>query len=43
LGTYGDGRDVGQVSGHARGVDDIVESQFVDERAGLQEERQRLS
>jgi hypothetical protein len=38
----GDGGDVGKVGGHARGVDDIVEGELVDERAGLEEEGQRL-
>jgi hypothetical protein len=38
----GDGGDVGEIGGHAGGVDDIVEGELVDERAGLEEEGQRL-
>lgn len=38
----GDGGDVGKVGGHTGGVDDIVEGEVVDVRAGLEEEGQRL-
>jgi hypothetical protein len=38
----GDRRDVGKVGGYARSVDDIVEGELVDERAGLEEEGQWL-
>jgi hypothetical protein len=38
----GDGGDVRKVGGHAGGVDDVVEGELVDERAGLEEEGQRL-
>ena len=31
-----------KVGGHTGGVDDIVEGELVDERAGLEEEGQRL-
>jgi hypothetical protein len=34
---------MGQVGGDAGSVDDIVESELVNERAGFQEERKRLS
>jgi len=33
---------VREVGGHAGSVDDIVEGELVDERAGLEEEGQRL-
>ena len=39
----GDGGNVGQVGGHTGGVDDIVERELVDERAGLEEEGQWLA
>jgi hypothetical protein len=38
----GDGGDVRKVGGHAGGVDDIVEGELVDERAGLEKEGQGL-
>jgi hypothetical protein len=38
----GDGGDVRKVGSHTGGVDDIVEGELVDERAGLEEEGQRL-
>jgi len=38
----GDGGDVGEISGDAGRVDDIVEGEVVDERAGLEEEGERL-
>lgn len=38
----GDGGDVGEVGGHAGGVDDIVEGEVVDVRAGLEKEGERL-
>lgn len=38
-----DGRDVRQVGGNTWSVDDIVERKVVDERAGLEEEGQRLA
>jgi len=34
--------DVGEISGNTRGVDYIVQSKLVNERAGLEEERQWL-
>lgn len=40
--TNGRRRDVGQVGSDTRGVDDIVESELIDERRKLQEEGQRL-
>lgn len=40
--TYGNGGDVRQISGNTGGVDHIVESQLVDQRAGLEEEREGL-
>lgn len=40
--TYGLGRDVRQVGSNTRGVDDIVERKLINERAELQEQRQRL-
>ncbi len=40
--THSVGRDVGEVGGDARGVDDIVERELVDERAELEEKGQRL-
>ena len=33
---------MGEVGGHAGGVDDIVEGEVVDVRAGLKEEGERL-
>ena len=33
---------MGKVGGYTGGVDDIVEGELVDERAGLEEEGQRL-
>lgn len=33
---------MGEISGDARGVDNIVERKLVNERAGLEKERQRL-
>jgi hypothetical protein len=36
------GRDVGEVGSNARGVDDIVECELVDEGADLKEEREGL-
>lgn len=40
--TYSDRRDVREVSSNTRGVDDIVESKLINERAGFQEKRKRL-
>jgi len=40
--TYGYRRDVGEIGCDARGIDDIVERELVDQRAGLQEEGERL-
>ena len=40
--TYSRRRNVRQVRRHARSVDNIVESEFVNEVAGLEEEGQRL-
>jgi hypothetical protein len=40
--TYGNGGDVREISGNTGGVDHIVESQLVDQRAGLEEEREGL-
>lgn len=42
LGAYRGGRDVRKVGSNARGVDNIVQSQLVDERAALEEEGQGL-
>jgi len=33
---------VGEIGGHTRGVDHIVEGELVDERASLEEEGERL-
>ena len=33
---------MGEIRGYAGGVDDIVQGEFVNQRAGLEEERQRL-
>jgi len=41
--SYSDGGDVGQISGDTWSVDDIVESELVDERASLEEKRQGLT
>lgn len=40
--TYGNGRDVGQVSRDTGSVDDIVEGELVNQRGGLEQERERL-
>jgi hypothetical protein len=40
--TYSHGGDMAQIGGDAGGVDDIVEGELVDERAGLEEEGQGL-
>ena len=40
--TYGNGRDMRQISSNTGSVDHIVEGQLVDQRAGLEEERQGL-
>lgn len=40
--TYSDGGDVREIGSDTGGVDDIVESKLVNERACLQEERQGL-
>ena len=40
---YGDGGDVGQIGGDTWSVDDIVKSELLDERAGLEEEREGLA
>jgi hypothetical protein len=42
LDTYGGTGDVGQVSGHTGRVDNIVEREFGDELARLEEKRKRL-
>jgi hypothetical protein len=40
--THRNRRDVGEIGGHSRGIDDIVERQLVHERADFQEKRKRL-
>lgn len=40
--THRQGRNVRKIGGNTRSVDDIIESQFGDQGAGLQEEGQRL-
>jgi hypothetical protein len=40
--THGAGRDVGEIGGNARGVDDIVKSELVDVRGCLKKKRKRL-
>lgn len=40
--AYRGGGDVRQVGSNSGGVDDIVESKLVNERTGLEEQRQRL-
>jgi hypothetical protein len=40
--TYSHGGDMAQIGGDAGGVDDIVEGELVDKRAGLEEEGQGL-
>lgn len=42
-GDFSAGGDVGEISGNTWGVDNIVESELIDERAGLEEEGQWLS
>lgn len=42
LGAYRGGGDVGEIGGNTGSVDNIVQSQLVDERTGLEEEGQRL-
>lgn len=41
--AYSWGRDVRKVGGNTGSVDDIVEGELIDERAGLEEERKRLA
>lgn len=41
--TYGLGGDVGEIGSNTGGVDNIVEGELIDERAGLEEEGQRLN
>lgn len=41
-GAYRRGGDVGEIGGNTGSVDNIVQSQLVDERTGLEEEGQRL-
>jgi len=40
--SYRGGGNVGQIGSNARGVDDIIESELVDQLAGLEEKGQRL-
>ena len=40
--TYGNGGDVREIGSDTGGVDNIVEGELVDERAGLEEEGERL-
>lgn len=40
--THSQGRDMGKVSSHTGGVDDIIETELVDERGSFQKERERL-
>lgn len=40
--TYSGGGDVREVGSNTRGVDNIVEGQLIDMRAGLEEKRQWL-
>jgi hypothetical protein len=40
--TYGNGGDVGQIGSDTGGVDDIVEGKLVNQRRGLQQEREGL-
>jgi hypothetical protein len=42
LGAYRGGGDVGEIGGNTGSVDNIVQSQLVDEGTGLEEEGQRL-
>jgi hypothetical protein len=41
--TYGHGGDVGEIGGDTGGVDHIVQSELIDERARLQQQREGLS
>jgi hypothetical protein len=40
--TYGTGGDVRQIGSNTGSVDDIVEGELVNQRRGLQEEREGL-
>lgn len=40
--TYSNGGDVGEVSSDTWGIDDIVKSKLINERAGFEEEGERL-
>lgn len=40
--TYGGRRNVREIGGNTGSVDDIVESELINERRGLEEEGQRL-
>jgi hypothetical protein len=40
--TYRDRGDMGEVGSDTGGVDNVVESKLFDQRASLQEERERL-
>lgn len=42
VGAYRRGGDVGEIGGNTGSVDNIVQSQLVDEGTGLEEEGQRL-
>ena len=41
--TYSDRGDVREIRSDTGGVDDIVEGEFIDERASLQQKRERLA
>lgn len=40
--AYGNGGDVREIGGDTGSVDNIVEGELIDERAGLEEEGERL-